>query len=387
MSSSCEKGLFAGFGDSSAIKLTVSGVMGTKASVITTESIKTDGFNISAYVTDTWKRDVIGNSPDIPAGIFVDAGPYQGPYDEGTYPDDVYKLKDIHVSYDSSRGSEPWRIAGNEDYANPKFSWVNGVAMNFFSYAPASADGRTITKEDDSADDRYPFSYTAPTTDGVVCPSDCADLIFAFTQHTATFESDQTNPNYGKLKSGSKSTIDIKFHHALAQIRFCLSTDDDTFNPSYELVSVRLKDINRQGECTFIGSSSTFSWPDTALDKPTDYFQTFNASFLSGTAPSGWTSGSYNSGAYNLFTNTADVLFVIPQSLSECRVSVTLRQGGSTTTLTGRLPATTDLSPNVSWEAGKYYTYKIGTTGKGDSIALNMTLVDWAERENYIPIG
>lgn len=382
MSASCEKGLLAGFGNPSSIKLTVSGVMGTKASAITSESIKTEGFNISAYVTDTWNRDVIGNSPDIQSGIFIDPGPYEGPYDENTYPDEYYKLKDIPVYY----ASGAWWIEGNEDPTAPRFSWVNGVAMNFFSYAPKVAAGRTINKNDSSTDDKYPFSYTTPVTDGVVGPSDCADLIFAFTQHTAAFESDQTNPNYGELKSGYTDKIDIMFHHAMAQIRFCLSTNDGTFNPSYELVSVRLENIKRQGECTFIGSSQTFEWPDADLAKPTDYLQTFNASFLGGTAPSGWTSGTYNKGAFNLFTNTADVLFVIPQSLSECRVRVTLRQGESTTTLTGKLPATTDLSPDVSWGAGKYYTYKISTSGESDKIALCITLADWAERENYIPI-
>ena len=384
---SCGKDSLAGFGGQApAIKLKVSGV-DTKASVITTESIKTGGFNISAYVTDNWRRDVIGGSPVVQKGIFIDPGPYQGAYDESTYPDVSYKLKDIHVSYDGSRTDEKWRIAGNEDYANHKFSWVNGVPINFFSYAPVSATGRTIKKDDNSTDDKYPFKYMTPTTGGVVGPSDCADLIFAFTQHAATYESDQTSSNYGNLVDGSKDAIDIHFYHALAQIRFCLSTDDGTYDPSYKLVSVRLEDINRQGECSFIGSSHTFNWPSADLAEPTDYLQTFNVSFSGGTAPSGWTLGSYSSGTYNLFTNTSDVLLVIPQSLSECAVEVTIQDGSNPArVLTGKLPATTDLSPDVSWEAGYYYTYKIGTTGEGDKLVLDMTLADWAEREHYIPI-
>ncbi len=342
-------------GHTSAIRLTVSGVKDSKASVITVGSVIEEGFNISAYVTS----DVTGIAP----GIFVDPGSSVG-------TDNGNKLKDILVTYDTSRDNEPWRITGNDGagYAGHKFSWYDGVAMNFFAYAPVSAGGRTITKADNSIDSNYPFTYTTPVRDGVVVPSDCADLVFAFAQHAAEFESD---------------CIDIKFYHALAQIRFCLSTDDGTYDPSYELVSVRLKDIRSKGNCTFNGASHTFDWPSATLDVQKDFLQTFNASFT-GSTPSGWTKETKKGSAFNLYTNTGDVLLVIPQSLSECEVEVVVKQGESTFTLSGRLPVTT-AEGGLFWEAGKCYTYKIRTSEQ-DKLSLSMTLVDWAEREDYIPI-
>lgn len=395
---SCGKEPMAGKGGSRAIKLTVDGV-DTKASVIDSASLHQalKAFKISAYVTESWRRDRIGGSPLIPAGIYVDPGFYEGPYDESTYPSDDNKLKDVTVTYSSSRSEEKWRIAGNEDYDTPAFSWVSGVATNFFAYAPVTVNGtRTISKADNSTDANYPFTYAAKVSGDAVTSATCEDIIFAYTQHVASFEADSSKANYGELVDGSTDKFSLKFYHALAQIRFCVDPEDF---PDTKLISAKLVGpkstsdptkyvgIATSGSCNFAGATDTFSW--SSLANRYSYIQTFNGtsgvSFASG-APTGWGSSTYGTNR-TLYTCTGDVLLVIPQILSDCGVEVTIQQTGSSPVLLqGKLPATKSGSTNVSWDAGYYYTYKIGTVGTQEDLSLTMTLVDWAEREHYIPI-
>lgn len=82
---SCGKEVIPGRGNAPAIKLTVKGIYNTKSSETVLSDLQSDGFNISAYVTETWKRDVVGNSPDIRPGIYVDPGFYEGLYDETSF--------------------------------------------------------------------------------------------------------------------------------------------------------------------------------------------------------------------------------------------------------------------------------------------------------------
>lgn len=394
----CEKEKTTNTGATPAIKVIVGNVE-TKAKVITDhvghpdrtsgfyDFIETSGFKMSAYVTAPWRRDVIGQSPEILAGIYVDPGEYSGPYDESTYPSGGNKLEDVLVTYDSTRDHEAWRITGNDnaDYAGHKFSWVNNIQMNFFAYAPVTPKGTRVLPSSTNGTPvaspftEYVFNYTAKATGGAVVSGDCDDLIFAFNSHTAHFESDNSKPGYGSLVSGSSDTLKLNFHHALAQIRFCVSTDDDTYDPSIKLVSVKLKGvkdpatgaysgISSSGSCTFNGTptnnAARFAW--SSLAEPVEYSQTFNALFADGTGaavtPSGWILGSYGTAPNlkNLYTCTGDVLFILPQTLGDCKIEVTFQQGSDPAfTLEGSLPATDNSSTNVYWEAGKYYTYKI----------------------------
>ncbi len=398
---SCEKEPMAGRrGGAPAIKLTVGGVYDTKAQVITDKSthstyssaiydfIETNGFNISAYVTGKWSRDSIGQGPQVyEPGIYIDPGDYEGPYDESTYPSSANKLEDVLVTFDDSRDNEKWRISGNDgaNYAGHKFSWISGVATNFFAYAPVAVNGtRNITKAETgttSIDANYPFTYdaTSAATGGVVTADKCDDLIFAFTQHVATFGTDPSDAvHYGELVSGSTDKFNLTFYHALAQIRFCVSTNDGTFDPSIKLKSITLKGVSNagmvaNGSCVFNGSASTFGW--TLGTKKVNYTQTFGGTdgvTFGATAPTGWTLGSYTDSAsntFNLYTCAGDVLFLIPQNPKDCVVDITLSVGGTDTTITGKLQAVSSSDSSKIWEAGKVYTYKV-KAGKNGGLDL-----------------
>lgn len=401
----------SGNGGSSAIRLTV-GSVETKAKVIsdkthhptyssdTYDFIEDSGFNISAYVTDKWRVDVVGQSPEIAAGLFKNK--------------DNQALENVKVTYSSSRSEEKWRITGNEDYDSPKFTWVNGVPMNFFAYAPIPENvvnskdyslkgALTISKETTSTDANYPFTYTAKAATGTddVPSTNCDDLIFAFASNTATFGDTYGESDYGKLKSGSTDKISLTFHHALAQIRFCIDPADFTTG-NIKLISAELfgpasttpgeyMGIAASGSCTFNeNATNKFVW--TLGTDRYSYSQTFGTSgvsFSSGLPDTKWTSSTYGTSpdTKTLYTCTGDVLLVIPQSLTDCKVQVCIKVGDADPVyLKGNLPPTGSTG-NVYWDAGNYYTYKISPTGTQDDLSLSMTLVDWAERENYVPIG
>ncbi len=383
---SCGMEPTAGEGKVSAIKLTVSGV-DTKVSAITTGTI--NSFKISSYITGKWRVDQAAPSePEHEAGVYVD--PVGG------------KLSGILVS----KTDDEWRIAGNEDYGNPSFSWISGVAMNFFAYAPVSMKGTlTINKAESgttSIDANYPFEYSSlANTSDEVTSSNCDDLIFAYTQHTASFGTDPADTDhYGKLIDGSTDKFSLKFYHALAQVRFCVNPADFTdmklvyiklYGPKSTSDPTKYVGIASKGKCTFTGPSTFSDWTD--LSNRYIYSQTFNGDtgvhFSSGVPNDNWSSSTYGTSpnVQTIYTCNGDALLVIPQSLTECVVEVCIKDAASHLQyLKGNLPPTGDTGP-VVWKSGNYYTYKIGTTGSRDELSLNMTLVDWAERESYIPIN
>lgn len=380
---SCGKESILGRRNPQAIKLTVQGVMDTKASVITTSTLSS--FYLSSYATRSWRKDSIGQSTPL--------------HDPGLYVDPVGgSLKDIQVTKGSG-----WTITGNEDESSPAFSWLNDVAMNFFAYAPSAdptasdaAKGTlAITKADNSLDAYYPFTYAASvvTSTNTVSSGDCDDLLFAYASNKVIYESDNTSADFGNLMSGSE-TFNLTFYHALAQIRFCVSTDDGTFNPAISLKSVTLKGVSSaglvaNGNCTFNGSASTFGW--TLGTTKANYTQTFGGTAGSvtfgTTAPTGWVKGSYTdsgSNTYNLYTCTDDVLFLIPQNPKDCVVDITLNVGGTDTTITGKLKAVDPSNSGKIWEAGKVYTYKIKAGKNG---GLDLLPDGWANGGGGITIN
>lgn len=271
--------------------------------------------------------------------------------------------------------------------------------MNFFAYAPVSVNGDREIKKDttgtNSINADYPFTYAAKATSGVVDASDCDDIVFAFTPHVATFGTDPSQSDYGKTVSGSTDIFDLTFYHALAQIRFCVSTDDDTYDPNIKLCYVKLGGVETSGsfsglvsngKCTFKMTSSLdpsdyFTWSAATTPAYAYYLQEFGTSgvsFASGT-PAGWTLGSYGTSpdVHDLYICTGDTFFVIPQTLSNCAVEVGIKEGtGDVQIMKGHLPGTVSGSTDVSWEAGKYYTYKIKA---GKEFSFELLSSEWID--------
>lgn len=345
----------------------------TKSTVTTTDILKASGaFSMMSYLSDAYfETDDDGN-------VIKDATTGEPILYDGT--DGLYFSGDGNVTISS--GS--WSIADT-----PK--WVNDVVTYFWAWHPVSVTGRTIigpvasstTYPTDPNAPRHPytgqldFKYTTPTPDGVNDADTATDLIFAYTDRT-------------HRKTDTDETINLTFHHALAQVRFCVSTDDGTFDKNLKINNISISNLRTYGEARFSGSSAEFVWTNQTGSKT--FGQDYNTSFLTSTV-TGWTKGSYtkNSKTYNLYT-CENVFFMIPQTvMTQSTVSasnmltVTFEYDGEeierSVYITGK--STYDGTYDT-WKPDHYYTYKINATTVGRDVNLSVSLVGWSNRKEEI---
>lgn len=342
----------------------VVGVSGTKALPITTAGAATNGtvspldirslgFTMEAYADEAYH--------DNETNVDYTAGKY------------------FTKSVSCTKGSpDVWTINGD-----PK--WLNDVNLRFFSWAPTTTSGTrtfvTTTYDPETPESTklaFDYAYDATTVSGVSsCPStNTEDLIFAYNSQKVAYD------KYGNKTSGNEE-VSIHFYHALSQIRFCLSTDDGTYDKSLKLVSIKLKDEPNGGSCVFDGAPASgdpmFDW-DPSTTK-VNFTQAFNAEFpgtgTPETIPTNWVKSSYtkDSTTYNLYTCTGDVLFLVPQaSLAGKKLDLTFQKGTADPfTIEASIPSD---GTDDKWEAGKYYTYKIKAV---KIVSLTLVKQDWID--------
>ncbi len=356
VSASCQKEPHTRSGKKIKVHVTAEN---TKGTVTTTDILKSSGaFSMLAYLSgDYYETD----------NTLVEL------------PDGKYFSGDGNVTLSS--GS--WVIEGT-----PK--WVAGVDSHFWAWHPVTVAGRstpTAVKKasPEAGDPKYPytgeltFSYTTPTPSASQGDADCAiDLLFAYTRK-----------NY----SGG-DVLNITFHHALSQVRFCVSTDDGTFDKSLKIKDISISGLKTSGNATFTDSGSAeadvdkygsengaeqFDWKNQSGSK--DFSQTYNADFSTSTV-SGWTKGSYtkSGSTFNLYT-CENVFFMIPQTvLSANKITVTFDYKGVETVKTISIAD----SDGDTWLGDHYYTYKIMATTVGRNIDMSVSLVGWTNRKEDI---
>ena len=315
-------------------------VSGTKSVPITTSSIQGFGFVMEAYADEAYHDNE--TNEDFSAGKYFTET----------------------VTYSSSDG---WTISNDP-------VWLNGVNLRFFCWSPLDSGlkgSRSISTADVKSD-VLNFSYTANSG---YTSATTEDLIFSYNAQTVEYD------DKGEKTSGDEE-ISIKFYHALSQIRFCLSTDDATYDKSLKLVSVKFKSEPVGGTCAFKGTGTVdantmFTW--TPSSTPAAFTQTFNSEFgkldssSNEIVPTNWVKGSYskNSTTYNLYTCTGDVIFLVPQkNFTNKKIEVTFQKGSADPyTMTATLP-------DGTWVAGKYYTYKIKAL---KTLSLTLLSSDWID--------
>ena len=316
----------------------------TKGSINTTSALNTSGqsFGIIAVADDDWV--------DIETNVVTRA-------DAGNYFESL-------VKYD---GSE-WDTYNASGDVQTDFMWLNNVGIHFWSYYPISlgmAEGsavRNITQPVPGSD-VLGFTYFQPAAEEGSDATNQKDIIFAGNAEIREF-----NRNTGEIESGKDATVDITFHHALSEIRFCVSTDDGTFDPSLTITKVTIVNAAGSGSCEFT-LPSTFEWSN--LNDRCDYSQ--DCGTLPGATNSEWHVGTYTSGGVtkNLYT-TLNPFFLIPESdLSDLSVEVTFK--------TGATPAdfiTRNVTLSGIWKAGFYYTYKIKAE-LTTNLEMSLSLLDW----------
>lgn len=320
----------------------VVGVSGTKALPITTAGAATNGTETPLDIRD------LGFTMEA----YADAAYHDNETNED-FEAGIYFTKSVACTKGTP---DVWTIEDEPD-------WINGVNIRFFCWSPIATSGtRTITPSTTVGSDELQFSYVYTPISAAYTSEAAEDLIFAYASNKAEYGDTYGESDYGELKDGSTDEIDLTFNHALAQVRFCLSTDDGTYDKSLKLVSITLKNEPNGGNCVFDGGGSIadgtmFDW--TPSTTKVNFTQTFDAEFpgtgTPETIPDDWVKSKYTEDSidYNLYTCTGDVLFLVPQEFTGKKIDITFQKGTAE-------PFTLEASiPDGTWEAGKYYTYKI----------------------------
>lgn len=222
-------------------------------------------------------------------------------------------------------------------------TWVNGIQSQFWAWAPATVATRTIAAIEPNAD-QIGFSYTLPAANGTSDASNQKDLVFAY--NAKTFRDNAPNPD---------PNITLDFKHALSEIRFIIEADNLS---DIDLPSIKLENVAAKGDFTF-ATDGTYGC--TASGKAT-----YGQNNMFSTAQAGTLSGK------KVFYTTNN-FFMIPQTVGE-DTKVTLKRT-SGETLSAGIKAI-----KATWEAGKYYDYKLSVSARD----LSVTLVGWGNRGTNI---
>lgn len=336
----------------------------TKGTVTTTDGLKESGtFSMMACLSDDYYDDETQSTIELSDGLYFK--------DNG------------NVNLTSSG----WSISGE-----PK--WVADVESHFWAWHPVTVPSRgNITAvmdpdPDPENDPKYPFTgeltfdYITPAPTAGQGDADAAvDLLFAYSKKN--------------FNGKNGEAIDITFHHALSQVRFCVSTDDGTFDKSLIIKRISISNLAASGHCSFTdsgnaesnnfaydpsnGSYDKFVWTGQTASKT--FSQDYNADFSTSTV-SGWTKGSYtkDSHTYNLFT-CRNVFFMIPQTVTQTNMmTIVFEYNGVETTKSVKIADTT----GDEWMGDHYYTYKIKATTVGRDIDFSVSLVGWTNRKDEI---
>lgn len=347
---SCEK---AGADRTGQISLKVR-TFETKASITTTHGLEAlGGFVMNAYVDNEYYDFTV--SPAVKKG---DAGSYIASTNSNT--------ANVHFH------TGVWTIDNNKN-------WVANIKTRFFCHAPAemthaewaTGGSRTnVVHKWNIADheDETTFSYamqaegqTDPVSGDPIDADNCTDLLFAYAE---------------KTYNGTSDNIDLTFHHALSRVTFAVSPNDGSFDTSLKIKSIEVLNVPSSGDCLFDGSANTFSWSNYGTKK--NYAQSYNCKFA--TKPSGWTEGTYtkDSNTYKIYT-ADNSFFLIPHTMSSVQLRIVFEDAG------GEIPRTVTL-PNDTWQAEKYYKYKIGATVLGRVITVDVTLDEWINYDDKLVI-
>lgn len=311
-----------------------------------------DGFTISEYVRTideamaqlaTKGTEMTTTGINKPGESFIVDGYGKVSPGPGEDPVMTNHLPGLTASYTSS-GTNHWPWSG----ADPK--WINESNLHIWSYYPVGAISPDITVNDTSPYTGNTAAFTSYTTDNT-------DLLLAYNREFREFEKNALGQHDYNTDGAITNDIigsdafNVKFYHALAAVKFELSSTTSGadihsitlcyVNSSKQIVATG-EGIATTGDCVATGSGSgsgtvTFDWSN--LDNRKALHYEFDSSHS--------VAGGYTS-------TGAGVLFMIPQEASDLSIIVEFSKNGSTQYYTRIVDF-----PDVSWEAGYYYTYKL----------------------------
>ena len=224
---------------------------------------------------------------------------------------------------------------------SPLRYWYPSSAYHFRAVWPASVFGASGAIYTDGLDGNASITGFTVGTDADV------DLLLS---NLASVTTDDTGiPTSASLESNK---VKLTFGHILSQVNVSVAQQD----ASSDLRITNVTIAEMKGSGSFSGTSTSGTWTTSgSAESRSKSFST--AQTLDGT---------------NFYTIWDGGLFLIPQSLSGIKLSVTFQEGASGTPQT----LTTNLGTS-SWQQGKSYEYKATLTAK--QIEFTVKVVDWVD--------
>lgn len=283
----------------------------TKGTIATTSGITS--FTMDAYANGPWHDN---EKADGEQGSITDPNP------AGSY----FSAKAVTKGSDSK-----WTIADA-----PK--WLNEVELSFWSYVGATP----VIPSGSTAHNAASFAYTNAGQ---------TDLIFAYNQEKRKFDAGgNITDGSGTYNASYKDKMDIRFHHALAAVRFDVSGLKEN---GMNIKSVTISGVASKGNCNLAGTSDnkmTVTWPESGLSTPASFTQAYSASDFTETSLDGQTAAALMPMSSDKF------FFFIPQKVKDkgMKIKITYTNAAGTD-----VDSEVSLNHDTQWEAGKYYTYKL----------------------------
>lgn len=233
--------------------------------------------------------------------------------------------------------------SGNWEYTDTQF-WVLNCPYDFYAVHPH--DGITASVASDG-------TISVTNFDCSKIGSEAIDLMTA-QKNGITYTGD-TPP----------SPVDLKFGHELAKLNFVVKSE----NAVATITEFKVYGVDYIG--TLSKKSTTATWTDKTTCQDTDTPFSINQEFVFNTTE-GWEK--------NVF---GDILLIPDNDLTDAFLKIQYKYSDETTERTSVVGLKTALTDK--WEAGKNYKYSL--TIEGGSLTINVTVIDWTEKDTSVSWG
>ena len=234
-----------------------------------------------------------------------------------------------------------WTYEGGDRY------WVPGKTFNFYAVHPVFPDGGPIASVASDG------TISVTNFDCSKTGAEAIDLMTA--QKNGITYTEGISP----------SPVDLKFSHELAKLNFVVKSE----NAVATITEFKVYGVDYMG--TLSKKSTTATWSDKTTCQDTDTPFSINQEFVFNTTE-GW--------GKNVF---GDILLIPDNDLTDAFLKIQYKYSGETTeraSVVGLKTALTD-----KWEAGKNYKYSL--TIEGGSLTINVTVIDWTEKDTSVSWG
>lgn len=238
-----------------------------------------------------------------------------------------------------SKTSDGWTYGGGTRY------WVPGKTFNFYAVYPYKGVTANIADDGTISVTNFDCSKTG---------AEALDLMTA--RNTGiTYSGGDTPP----------APVDLKFGHELAKVNFVVKSE----NTIATITGFKVYGVDYKGKLS--KNSTTATWTDkvqcTETNTPFSITQELD---LNNT--DGW--------ERNVF---GDLLLIPDNDLANAYLKIEYKYPGETTGRTSVVGLKT--VQTTTWEAGKNYKYSL--TIEGGSLSINVTVIDWTEKDTSVSWG